>query len=233
MPESAHLSRPIRVVMISLNGMLAMCLMMSLALLPDAHAADATPVLWDGPARFLLIYAGVALGAAGIAALAARFLRPDGLIAIAAACPLSIAFIPGALAAEGSTLVDVSSLAETSLWMANAVLVPVLGWIGTLLFKKLKLDRIVAEAAMNRMLHAGLQRSVDAFEGMIRDQIFKEGKPLTIDVHSEAVAAVSNRMIELSPDLLKRLNITEERLSQLAAETIAARTTPAAAAIAA
>lgn len=126
-------------------------------------------------------------------------------------------------AAAADTTVNLSSAIDQALALVSAVVVSVLGGIAALIMKKLKLDRILADAAMNKMLHDGIQRGVDAVEGLLRNIIFRDGRPVMVDLHSEAVATVANRMIELSPDLLRRLGVSEETLKRLVTEAIAAR----------
>lgn len=135
------------------------------------------------------------------------FLAGFALLCLAAVSPASAATI------------DFSPIVNTALELTNAVLVGLIGIGLTLLAKKLKIDGVLADAAMNKMLHDGIQRGVDSLEGEVRDRAFKNGS-FTVDIESEPVAAVANRMSEFSPDLLKRLGVTEAALKKLIAEKL-------------
>lgn len=140
------------------------------------------------------------------------------LRSIAALCLFACLFAVPASAAT----IDFSPLVDTGFAIANGILVPLIGYGLLLLARKLKLDRIIADAAMNKMLHDGIQRGVDALEGEARDALFKDGRKVSIDIGNPAVAAVAGRMVELSPDLLARLGLTEARVKKLVAEKLRA-----------
>lgn len=131
---------------------------------------------------------------------------------------LACTLISPSFAAE----IDLTPLVETGFWVLNAVIVAAVGVLVPFALKKLKLDGIVADARMNEMLHAGIQRGIDSLEGVAREAIYKGGTTATINVNSSTVAAVSNRMIELSPELLKRIGVSEATLRQLVAEKLQA-----------
>ncbi len=136
------------------------------------------------------------------------------LLGFALACTL----ISPTFAAE----IDFTPIVETGFWVLNAVIVAAVGVLVPFALKKLKLDGIVADARMNEMLHAGIQRGIDSLEGVARERIYKGGTTATLDVNSSVVASVANRMIELSPELLKRIGISEATLRQLVAEKLQA-----------
>lgn len=132
------------------------------------------------------------------------------------------AFFMLAIPAFAQSRIDFAPVVEVGLELLNIVLVALLGWIALLVQRKLGLDKLSATAAANQMLHDGIQRGIDALESEIRKQLI-EGRTLKVDVSNPLVGKIAQRMIDLSPDLLKRLNVDRKTLNRLVAEKLAAQ----------
>lgn len=141
--------------------------------------------------------------------------------AMAALCCLAAIASP-ATAAE----IDFSPLLETGISILNPVLVAVAGVVITygvaLLKRKTGIDLAIMQQGDNLMLHAGIQRGIDALGEMALSRYRGSAR---IEVSNPTVAAVASRMVDKSPDLLKRMGVTEDRLRELVAERLAARLT--------
>lgn len=141
--------------------------------------------------------------------------------AIAALCCLAAIASPAA-AAE----VDFTPLIETGFSILNPVLVAVTGIVITygvaLIKRKTGIDLAIMQQGDNKMLHAGIQRGIEALERSAFDRFQPHMK---IELSNPTVAAVASRMIDKSPDLLKRMGVTEDGLRELVAERLQARLT--------
>lgn len=141
--------------------------------------------------------------------------------AMAALCCLAAIASP-ATAAE----IDFSPLLETGISVLNPVLVAVAGALMTygiaLLKRKTGIDLAIMQQGDNNMLHAGIQRGIDALE---RTAIERLHHSVRVEVNNPTVAAIASRMIDMSPALLNRMGVTEDRLRELVAERLQARLT--------
>lgn len=97
-----------------------------------------------------------------------------------------------------------------------------------LIKRKTGIDLAIMQQGDNKMLHDGIQRGINALEDEARKRVMPDGS-LRIDVESPVVAEMANRMIVMSPDLLKRMGVTEGRLKELVVEHMKATITNGAA----
>ncbi|RFC65029.1 hypothetical protein DYI37_03960 [Fulvimarina endophytica] len=86
--------------------------------------------------------------------------------------------------------------------------------------KKTGIDLAIMQQGDNLMLYEGIRRGIETLGDKAVDRIQPH---LSITVDSVEVAAVANRMIQKSPDLLKRMGLTETALKELVAERLRAR----------
>ena len=122
--------------------------------------------------------------------------------------------------------VDFTPLIETGFSILNPVLVAVAGVVITygvaLLKRKTGIDLAIMQQGDNLMLHAGIQRGIDTLERHAIDRLRHSAR---VEINNPTVAAVASRMIDKSPDLLKRMGVSEDRLRELVAERLQARLT--------
>lgn len=141
--------------------------------------------------------------------------------AFAALCCLAAIASP-ATAAE----VDFSPLLETGISILSPVLVAVAGVVLTygvaLLKRKTGIDLAIMQQGDNLMLHSGIQRGIEALSQAALD---KARGRMTIEIENPTVAALAKRMMVMSPDLLNRMGVSEDRLRELVAERLQARLT--------
>lgn len=105
--------------------------------------------------------------------------------------------------------------------IALAAGVAVLSWVGRWAVTKFKVSATILD---NELLHAGLQRGADALEDVIESYLRQNPGRMRLEIDNPVIASVAKRMSELSPDLLRRLKVSDEALEQLAAEKVNATT---------
>jgi len=132
--------------------------------------------------------------------------------------------------AEGATAPAIESYAIDFRPLVEAVLVPILGALTTALatwlsVKAAALLKLQADDRLRAVIDGALQNGL-AF-GLSKLDDMTKTVPLTLEVKNQVIADAANYAIAAVPDALKKLGVTREKVTDLAAARLEVIVNPA------